>query len=169
MKVRPSMTEDGKVEGAILALTDIDALLRSQENRRRLETSLRSLLKDPPDLLLAATPAGQTLFMGSLVLAETRGAGLNRSIFEYLAPQDRGPMRLCMSRALEDRIPVELEVRKFKLIEVKGPVVLRVEPIVTKEGVLALGVRMGVKDKAALRVRSADSPRGAGSATAATS
>ncbi len=32
------------MEGAILALTDIDALLRSQENRQSLETSLRSLL-----------------------------------------------------------------------------------------------------------------------------
>jgi hypothetical protein len=75
----------------------------------------------------------------------------------------------CMSRALDDRMPVELEVRKFKHIEVKGPVVLRVEPIFTKEGVLALGVRVGVKEQAALRVRSAGSPSGAGSGTAATS
>ncbi len=59
MKIRPSKTPDGKIEGAILALTDIDALLRSQENRQSLETSLRSLLRQPPDLLLAVSPEGQ--------------------------------------------------------------------------------------------------------------
>ena len=40
MKIRPSTTQDGKIEGAILALTDIEALLRSQENRQSLESSL---------------------------------------------------------------------------------------------------------------------------------
>jgi len=30
MKIRPSKTADGNIEGAILTLTDIDALLRSQ-------------------------------------------------------------------------------------------------------------------------------------------
>ncbi len=89
MKIRPSQTADGKIEGAILALTDIEALLRSQENRQSLEGSLRSLLREPPDLLLAVSPEGQPLFVSDAVLAGVGAA--ERSIFEYLAPQDREP------------------------------------------------------------------------------
>jgi two-component system, chemotaxis family, CheB/CheR fusion protein len=139
MKIRPSKTPDGTVEGAILALTDIDTLLRSQENRQSLETSLRSLLKQPPDLLLAVSPAGQPLFVSSSVLAATRAT--QQSLFEYVAPQDREPLRRCLQQALETRATAEIEVRRFVLRPAKGPIILAVEPIVTMEGVLALSVR----------------------------
>jgi two-component system CheB/CheR fusion protein len=139
MKIRPSKTPDGKVEGAILALTDIEALLRSQENRQSLESSLRSLLKQPPDLLLAVSPEGWPLFVNSSVLGAVRG--VEQSVFEYLAPQDREPLRRRLQVALETRRPAEIEVRRFALKPGKGPVILAIEPIVTMEGVLAFGVR----------------------------
>jgi two-component system CheB/CheR fusion protein len=140
MKIRPSQTPEGKVEGAILALTDIDALLRSQENRQSLESSLRSLLREPPDLLMAVSPEGQPLFVSGAVLAEA--GAVERSIFEYLAPQDREPMRRCLRQVIQTRAPAEVEVRKFKLKPGKSPVMLAVEPILTAEGVLAFGVRV---------------------------
>jgi two-component system CheB/CheR fusion protein len=139
MKIRPSQTPEGKIEGAILALTDTDALLRSQEKRQSLESSLRSLLREPPDLLVAVSPEGQPLFVSGALLAGLGAA--ERSIFEYLAPQDREPMRRCLRQAIETRSPAEIEVRKFKLKPAKNPVVLTVEPIVTAEGILAFGVR----------------------------
>jgi len=139
MKIRPSTSPDGKIEGAILALTDIDALLRSRESREGLETSLRALLRQPPDLLLAVSPEGQPLFVSHAVLSVVRSA--DRPIFEYLAPEDREPLRQCLRQAFETRLPVEIEVRKFTLKQAKGPVLLTIEPILTNEGVLAFGVR----------------------------
>jgi two-component system, chemotaxis family, CheB/CheR fusion protein len=153
MKIRPSKTPDGKVEGAILALTDIESLLRSQENRQSLETSWRSLLRQPPDLLLAVSPEGQPLFVSRAALAGVRSADhFNHSIFEYLAAEDREPLRRCLRQVLETRAPAEIEVRKFTLGAGKGRVVLTIEPILSMEGVLAFGVR----------ARDAASSRGAG-------
>jgi len=139
MKIQPSRTEDGKIDGVILALTDIDALLRSQEKRHSLETSLHSLLREPPDLLLAISPEGQPLFVSHAVLRVVRSA--DRPIFEYLAPEDRDALRRILRQALETRATVEIEVRKFTLSQAKGPVILTIEPILSAEGVLAFGVR----------------------------
>ena len=147
LKIRPSKTEDGKIEGAILALTDIDALLRSQENRQGLESSLRSLLLEPPDLLLAVSPEGQPLFMNRSLLAAVPGA--DRPIFEYLAPQDREPVRRGLRQALEQRAPAQVEVRKFALAPGKGPLILAIEPILAAEGVLAFAVK--AKERGAAR------------------
>jgi two-component system, chemotaxis family, CheB/CheR fusion protein len=140
MKIRPSKTPDGKIEGAILALTDIDALSRSQEKRENLETSLRSLLNQPPDLLLAVSPEGQPLFASRAVLAAARPA--DRNIFEYLAPEDREPLRQCLRQVLESRVAAGIDVRRFALSPAKGPVTLMIEPILAAEGVLAFGVRV---------------------------
>ena len=63
----------GASKGAVLALTDVEALLRSQENRQTLETSLRSLLSQPPDLLLAVSPEGRPIFVSASALADARG------------------------------------------------------------------------------------------------
>ncbi len=147
LKIRPSKTPDGKIEGAILALTDIDALLRSQENRQSLETSLRSLLLQPPDLLLAVSPEGQPLFMNRSLLAAVPGA--DRPIFEYLAPQDREPVRRGLRQALEKLAPAEVEVRRFALAPGKRPVILTIEPVLTAGGVLAFAVK--AKEHAAPR------------------
>jgi two-component system CheB/CheR fusion protein len=157
MKIRPSKTPDGKIEGAILALTDIDALLRSQENRQSLESSLHALLRHPPDLLLAVSPEGQPLFVSHAVLAVVRSA--DRPIFEYLPPEDREPMRLCLRQALHTRASAEIEVRKFTLTQAKGPIILTVEPIFSNEGVLAFGIR----------ARAATAPRSAASRSASAS
>jgi two-component system CheB/CheR fusion protein len=155
MKIRPSKTPDGKIEGAILALTDIDALLSSQENRQNLETSLHHLLREPADLLLAVSPEGHPLFVSHAVLAVVRSA--DRPIFEYLPPEDREAMRRCLRQALQKRAPVEIEVRKFTLTPAKGPVILSVEPILSNEGVLAFGVRARAKESAATASRGAAS------------
>ncbi len=61
----------------------------------------------------------------------------NRSIFEYVAPQDREPLRRCLRQALRKRAPVEIEVRQFTLRQTSGPVILAIEPILSAEGVLA--------------------------------
>ena len=149
MKIRPSKTADGKIEGAILALTDIDELLRSQENRQSLETSLRALLREPPDLLLAVSPEGQPIFVNHARLVD--GAKEARSIFEYLVPQDREPLRRCLRLVLENRVASEVEVRKFMLTQASGPVLLTIEPILTSGGVLAFGVRVKEASAAATR------------------
>jgi two-component system, chemotaxis family, CheB/CheR fusion protein len=142
LKIRPSKTADGKIEGAILALTDIDSLLRSQENRQSLDTSLRSLLRQPPDLLLAVSPEGQPLFVSRAALTGVRSADhFNHSIFEYLATDDREPVRRCLRQVFETRAPAEIEVRRFTLGAGKGRVALTIEPILSMEGVLAFGVR----------------------------
>jgi len=161
MRIRPARTPEGKIEGAILALTDIEALLRSQEKRQSLETSLLSLLRQPPDLLLAVSPEGQPLFVSRTVLAAVRSA--DRPIFEYLAPEDREPLRQCLRQVLETRVPAEIEVRKFALTQSKGPVVLTIEPILSAEGVLAFGVRT---KEAAQRGPSSRSAAASGSSTA---
>jgi hypothetical protein len=140
MKIRPSSTQDGKMEGAILALTDVEALLRSQENRLSLETSLRSLFREPPDLFLAASPKGLPLFVKP---------DASRSISDYLSTQDREAFDRCLREALETRSPVKTEVRSFKLIKAKGPVVVTVEPIFTKDGILALAIKASLKRKTA--------------------
>jgi two-component system CheB/CheR fusion protein len=139
MKIRPSKTPDGKIEGAILTLTDVDALLRSQENRRSLHTSLNHLLREPPDLLLAVSPEGQPLFINRSLLADV--PGVDRSIFDYLAPQDREPMRRSLRQALQKRVPAEIEVQEFSLGSTSSPVILTIEPILGAEGVLAFGIR----------------------------
>jgi len=161
MRIRPARTPEGKIEGAILALTDIEALLRSQEKRQSLETSLLSLLRQPPDLLLAVSPEGQPLFVSRTVLAAVRSA--DRPIFEYLAPEDREPLRQCLRQVLETRVPSEIEVRKFAQAQSKGPVVLTIEPILSAEGVLAFGVRT---KEAARRGPSSRSAAASGSSTA---
>jgi len=160
LKIRPAKTPDGNIEGAILALTDIDALLRSQEKRQSLETSLHALLTQPPDLLLAVSPEGHPLFVSRTVLAAVRSA--DRPIFEYLAPEDREPLRQCLRQVLETLLPVEIEVRKFALTQTKGPVVLAIEPILSAEGVLAFGVRT---KEAAQRGPSSRSAAASGSST----
>jgi two-component system CheB/CheR fusion protein len=152
MKIRPSRAQDGKVEGAILSLTDIDALLRSQENRQSLETSLRSLLRQPPDFLLSVSPEGHPLFLGRSVLPAVRSA--DRPIFEYLAPEDREPLRRCLRQTLDTRVPAEIEVRRFALTQTKGAVILTIEPILSAEGVLAFGVRARAKEHDASAPRS---------------
>jgi two-component system CheB/CheR fusion protein len=156
MKIRPSTTPDGKIEGAILALTDIDALLRSQENRQSLEGSLRSLIRHPPHLLLSVLPEGQPLFISSSIAMDVHGA--DRSIFEYLAPPDREPVRRCLRQALENRVPAEIEVRKFTLTQANGPVLLTIEPILGAEGVLAFGVRAKEVSPRSATSHSAGSP-----------
>ena len=168
MKIRPSKTQDGKMEGAILTLTDIDALLGSQESHPGRESNLLSLLKQPPDLLLAVSPEGRPLFASSSALANEGGA--ERSIFEYVAPQDREPLRQCLRRVLENRVPDEIEVRRFTLTQAKGPVILTIEPILSAEGVLAFGVR--ARDASARRgsaSRSAAAPSGAGTGAGSSS
>jgi hypothetical protein len=116
-------------------------------SRLSLESRLRSLLREPPDLLLAVSPEGQPLFVSSRLLADGRVASpLHQSILEHLLPQDREPFRRSLRQAIEKRISVEIEVRKFKLIEAKGPVVLTVEPVVTMEGVLALSVKAAARE-----------------------
>ncbi|MBV9770213.1 MAG: PAS domain-containing protein [Bryobacterales bacterium] len=147
MKIRPYKTREGKTEGAMLALADVDALLRSRENGLDLESSLRSLLKQPPDLLLAVVPEGQCLFLNSSAFAAVRRPG--GSIFEHLSPHDREPLRRCLRQALETREPIEIEVRKFALRQTPGPAILTVEPILTGEGVLAFAVRVAGKEKGA--------------------
>ena len=145
------------MEGAILSLTDIDALLRSQENRQSLETSLRSLLRQPPDLLLSVSPEGHPLFVGSSVAG---GRALRRSAdFRIPGAEDREPLRRCLRQALDTRVPVEIEVRKFALTQPKGAVILTIEPIVSAEGVLAFGVRARAR-------RHASAPRSAASRSA---
>jgi hypothetical protein len=90
-------------------------------------------------LLLAVSPEGQPLFASSSVLGVVRAA--NRSIFEYLSPQDREPVRRGLREALQKRKPTEIEVRRFTLTRAKGPVKLTIEPIITANDVLALGVK----------------------------
>jgi hypothetical protein len=139
MKIRPSKTPEGTIEGAILTLTDVDALLRSQENRQSLHTSLNQLLREPPDLLLAVSPEGQPLFINRSLLADV--PGVDQSIFDCLAPQDREPMRRSLRQALQKRAPAEIEVQEFSLGSTNSPVILTIEPILGAEGVLAFGVR----------------------------
>jgi two-component system, chemotaxis family, CheB/CheR fusion protein len=141
MKIRPYKTPDSKIDGAILALTDIDTLRRSQASSLYLRDGLQSLVTDAPDLLLAVAPEGHVLMVNSF--AAVRAGSLYQSIFEFLASEDREAMRRCLRQALKTSAAAKVEVREFALQEDKGPVVLTVEPIKSGEGVIAFSVKAG--------------------------
>jgi PAS domain-containing protein len=139
MRMRPYKTQDGKIEGAILTLTDIDALRHSEESSHSLEKGLRSLVRQAPDLLLAVSPEGHVLLVNTSAAARTVPG--NPSIFELLAPQDREAMRQCLRRALDTGATADIEVHSFALQERNGPTILTLEPIKSGEGVIAFSVR----------------------------
>lgn len=139
LKIRPYKTQDHRVDGAILALTDIDALRRIQESARDLEHSLRSVLRRPPDLLLTATPEGHVLMVNGS--AASRAASLYASVLEFLAPEDREALHQCLQKVLQTGLPAELEVQSFALHNRTGPLMLAVEPVKSMEGVVAFSVR----------------------------
>jgi two-component system, chemotaxis family, CheB/CheR fusion protein len=139
MRMRPYKTQDGKIEGAILTLTDIGALRHSEESSYSLEKGLRSLVRQAPDLLLAVSPEGHVLLVNTSAAARTVPG--NPSIFELLAPQDREAMRQCLRRALDTGAAADIEVHSFALQERNGPTILTLEPIQSGEGVIAFSVR----------------------------
>ena len=142
MKIRPSSTQDGKMEGAILVLTDIEALLRSQENRQGLESSLRSLLSEPPDLLLAVSPEGHCLFVNSSTAADVT-APVTESIHLRI-PGSAGPgahAAMFASGACRLARPRRQKFEGYSRGRPRARSVLIVEPILTAEGVLAFGVK----------------------------
>lgn len=55
MKIQPYKTPDKRIDGAILALTNIDDLRRARESLHSLEAGLQSLVRHPPDLLRLRT------------------------------------------------------------------------------------------------------------------
>ncbi|HYL37588.1 MAG TPA: chemotaxis protein CheB [Bryobacteraceae bacterium] len=152
MKIRPSMTPDNKIDGAILALTDVDALRQSQENRKILELRLRSLVEQPPDVLLAVAPEGQVLLLNSSSL-DAAGRQLTQSIFDYLAPQDHAAMHECLKKVLDTGAPAEVAVQGFSLQKHASPVTIAIDPIASAEGVTALGVRLKTASQGAPAAR----------------
>ncbi|MBZ5611724.1 MAG: PAS domain-containing protein, partial [Acidobacteriia bacterium] len=134
MKIQPYKTPDSKIDGAILALTDVDALRRSQESGQSLEVRLRTLVDRPPDLLLAVAPEGHVLLVNSSALDAAR-----QSLFDYLAPQDREAMEQCLRHVLDTGATAEVTVQSFALRKGAGPFVITVEPIASADGVTALG------------------------------
>ena len=139
LKIRPYKTQDNRIDGAILALSDIDELRRTQQLSRGLEQNLRSLLLHPPDLVLAASPEGHVMLVNGLALGQ--GETQHLSIFEYVAGPDRDVVREHLQKSLESRASSEVEVRSFSLRKAKGPVLLSIEPVTSADGVIALSVR----------------------------
>jgi two-component system CheB/CheR fusion protein len=139
LRIRPYKTQDSRIDGAILALTDIDALRRVQDRANAMEASLRALVRQPPDLLLAASPEGHVLLVNGTAAAETAAGA--RSIFDYLDPADRERMRQCLQKAAQSGLEAEVPVQNFALREHKGPAILAVQPVTSLDGVIAFSVR----------------------------
>jgi len=139
LKIRPYKTQDSRIDGAILALTDIDSLRRIQDSASDMDASLRALVRQPPDLLLAASSEGHVLLINSS--AASRAQALYSSIFEFLAPEDREALQQCLQQVLDTGAPVEIEVQSFALRNGKGPAILSVEAVKSVDGVIAVGVR----------------------------
>jgi two-component system CheB/CheR fusion protein len=139
MKIQPYKTQDDRIDGAILALSDIGALRRFQDSARNLEANLRSLVQRPPDLLLTASQDGHILMVNGLAAA---GAdALHASILEFLPPGDRDAMQQCLQKVLQTGLSAEVEVQSFTLRKRTGPATLAVEPVKSLEGVVAFSVR----------------------------
>ena len=139
LRIRPYKTQDSRIDGAILALTDIDALRRVQDSAGGMEASLRALVRQPPDLLLAASPEGHVVLVsGSMAAgAVTR----HSSIFEFLERDDRERLRQCLQKVLQTGLSAKVQVKNFALGERKGPAILTIEPVISGEGVIAFCVR----------------------------
>jgi hypothetical protein len=125
----------------ILALADIDALKRSQDSGKNLESRLHVLVHNPPDLILTTTPEGYVLLVNSYVLEAARRP-LTRSLFDYLESADREPMRVALHQALETGKPVDVTIQSFLLQDRAGPCVISVEPFPSADGIEALSVRV---------------------------
>ena len=138
LRIRPYKTQDSRIDGAILALTDIDALRRVQDSASSLEASLNALVKQPPDLLVAASPEGHVLLVNS---AAASTASRHSSVFEYLDPGDRDPVQQCLQKVAQTGLAAEVRVQNFALRDRKGPAILAVEPVTSREGVIAFSVR----------------------------
>ena len=85
----------------------------ARRSARAWRPALRSLLTEPPDLLLAVSPEGQPLFVSHAVLADVR---CRRSIRSSNIWRRRTGSRcgvVCVRR-LETRSPAEIKVRKFQ-------------------------------------------------------
>jgi len=139
LKIRPYKTQDSRIDGAILALTDIDALRHIQDSAGNLEAGLRALVRQPPDLLLAASSEGHVLLVNGSAAA--RAPAIHPSIFEFLAPEDREAVRQCLQQVLQTGLAADVEVRNFALRNGKGPALLTVEAVKSVEGVIAFSVR----------------------------
>ncbi|MGP0073076.1 MAG: chemotaxis protein CheB [Bryobacteraceae bacterium] len=139
LRIRPYKTQDSRIDGAILALTDIDALRRVQDIASGMEASLRALIRQPPDLLLAASPEGHVLLANGSAAA---GAPTRHSsIFEFLEPDDRERLRQCLQKVSQTRLEAKVQVRNFALCGRNGPAILTIEPVISGEGVIAFSVR----------------------------
>jgi two-component system, chemotaxis family, CheB/CheR fusion protein len=149
MKIRPYKTQEDKIDGAVMALTDVDALRLSRRVSSDLDVVLRSLLEHPPDLLLSVSPEGHVSLANSSGLGAASG---DQSIFGYLEPQDREAMRQCLRQALKTGAAAEVEVHRFALRPRTG-VVIAVQPITGNEGILAFSIR--VKDAPPGRLKGA--------------
>lgn len=139
MKIQPYKTQDHRIDGAILALSDIDTLRRIQESARDVEQSLRSLVRQPPDLLLTATPDGHVLMVNGL--AASRAAPLHVSALDFVAAEDRDPLQQCFQKVLQSGVAEEIQVRSFGLRTRPGPATLSIDPVKSLEGVVALDIR----------------------------
>lgn len=98
MKIRPYKTRDNRIAGAVLALTEIDHLKRTQEALRESEASIRTLLEEAPDFILSADSDGRVLFINRTLASLAKQAVVGESIYDYLEPKDHKTIRRCLAQ-----------------------------------------------------------------------
>jgi two-component system, chemotaxis family, CheB/CheR fusion protein len=138
LKIRPYKTQDNRIDGAILALSDINALRLAEGRVQKLEGNLHSLLRYPPDFVLSGAIEGHILLLNA---SSAQAEAAHASLFEYLGAADRESVQRCLQRSLESRSAQEVEVETFEGRKRKGPVTLAVEPLRGAEGAIAISVR----------------------------
>jgi hypothetical protein len=138
MKIQPYKTQDHRIDGAILALSDVDALRRVEESARALEANVRSLVRNPPDLLLVPTTEGHILLVNGVRANQT--SGLPASILD-LVGGDREAVRACLERVLQTGVADGVEVQNFTFGKSSGRALLEVDPLTSGDGVIALSIR----------------------------
>ena len=139
MRIRPYKTDDNKIDGAIVALVDIDQAKRSKDALQQAESSWRELAEAPPDFVVAAAP------LGKILLASSSGAKLPLlgsspdAIEDRFAATDSEALRACLQKVCNSGEATEIELAP-RLGEARGRSRARIAPIRAEGQVVALTV-----------------------------
>lgn len=146
MRIRPYRTEDGKVEGAILAFVDVDEARRSRDALSESERRWRSLVEDAPDFILSASQLGKILFLNRTAVSLAQGSILGDSIYDFLDSSDHEGLRACLEEVRSSGEAREFRTTKPRLHSERPQLLSRVGPIKSGNEVVAFTVKTVKRD-----------------------
>jgi two-component system CheB/CheR fusion protein len=135
MRIRPYVTEDSKIEGAVMVLVDIDAVKRGEQS----EGAWRALVGPLPDFILSADPEGKVLFLNRTQASLAKEATAGENVFEFIDPKHHGALARCLRKVILSGKPDQFETRAAATGRASGAKLLtQVSPIKSQGQVVAL-------------------------------